>query len=283
VEGTQPAVPRTEDEQRSAGAAERVAPVAADGPARRRRAAILGGGALIAVSPVAVAGGLFLPGFAALGLGALLLLLPPRVELEHGPRPRLRVIRTSAAAGRRGMVWLARGTAHVGARTFRAVEHFAASKGRDGAGRVGREAVGGAVTVGRAATAAVSRGSSWVQAVAPRVLGGLVAAARSLAREARSAAVFARVRIGPMLRRACTAGLAGSARAGHEIAALARSVSEPLSALVDARSGPRELRAPLPPPPRRARGSAKPVKRTPAPHPGSRPRSGSRRPPPSSR
>ena len=282
VEGIEPSVPWTEDEQSRTDAGEQGVPLDADGPARRRRSAILGGGALIAISPVAVGVGLFVPGFAALGLGALLLLLPPRHEQGH--RSRLRVIRTAAVAGGRGMVWLARGTAHVGARTFRVVERFVAGKGRAGAVRIAREAVAGAAAVGRATTAAGSRGSSWVQSVAPRVLAGLVAAARSLAHEARSASVFARARTGPTLRRAWTAALAGSMRVGHELVALARSVWERLSTLVDAGSGPHELGAPPPRPPQpRSRRSAKPMTRAAAPHPGSRIRSGSRRSPPSSR
>ena len=247
------------------------------GVAARR---FVGGGVLIAVSPVAVAVGLFVPGFAALGLGALLLLLPPRVRRERSHRSPLRVVRTLAAAGGRGVIALARGSADVGAGTFRAVENFAANEGRDGVVRIGRASAHGAAVVGGAASAGGSRGWAAVQVVALRVWRGLVAATRSLAREARSTMIRAWVRSRPMLRRAWAACLAGSRRAVHELAALARSASERLSALIDSRFGPRQVgslppRAPRPPP---RRGSAEPVRRTPALRPRSRTKAGGKPP-----
>jgi UPF0716 family protein affecting phage T7 exclusion len=281
VEGSQPAVPSTGDEQLQR-AAEQVL-LHGDRPARRRRSALVGGGVLVAASPVAVAAGLLVPGFAALGLGALLLLLPP-VRRERRHRSPLRVVvGTPAAAGGSGVVSLARGSVRVGARTFKAVEHFAANEGRDSAVRIGRASADGAAAVGRAASVGGSRGWSTVQLAALGVWRGLVAATRSLAREARSTSISAWERGGPLLRRAWAACLAGSQRAVHELAALARSASEQLSALIDSRSVPRQLRSMPPRAPRRppGRGSAEPARRTPAVRLGSRTRSGrSRRSPP---
>lgn len=257
-----PTMPSIGDEQRPHGVADGVVPPDVERPARRRRSAILGGGVLVAASPVAVGAGLFVPGFAALGLGALLLLLPPRERTHRSP---LRFIRTPVAAGWRGVAALARGTAHVGARTFSSVELFAAGKGRDGAARIGRVTVAAATAVYRSASAAGSRGWSAMQVVAPRVWSGLVEAARSLARVVRSASVRMWVSIRPTLRRAWAACLAGCVRTAHGLAALARSASERLSVLVDSRSGGRQLRslpprAPRPP----TRGTAGRVRRAPA-------------------
>src|SRR5262245_41572604 len=110
VEGGQPSMPSTGDEPTRGGAGGHVAPSDVERPARRRRSALVGGGVLVAASPAAVAAGLFVPGFAALGLGALLLLLPPRVPGERGHRLPWGIVRTPAAAGGRGMVVIARGT-----------------------------------------------------------------------------------------------------------------------------------------------------------------------------
>jgi hypothetical protein len=277
VEGSQPAVPSSGDEQ-PFRAAEQVALLDGDRPARRRRFALVGGGVLVAASPVAVAAGLLVPGFAALGLGALLLLLPP-VQRARRHRSPLRVVSTPAAAGGRGVVALASGSVRVGARTFKAVEHFAANEGRDGAVRIGRASADGAAAVGRAASVGGSRGWSAVELVALGIWRGFSAATLSLAREARSTSIRASERGGPLLRGAWAACLAGSRRAVYELAALARSASEQLSALIDSRSGPRQLGSLPPRAPRRppARGSTEPARRTPAVRPGSRTRSGRRR------
>jgi hypothetical protein len=285
VEGSQPAVPSTGNEQLRRDDAEQVVLLDGDRPARRRRSALVGGGVLVAASPVAVAAGLLVPGFAALGLGALLLLLPPRVRRNRKHRS-LRVVRTPAAAVGRGVVALGRGSARVGARIFKAVDDFAANEGRDGVVRIGRASAGAAAAVGRATSVGASRGWSAAQLIALRVGRGLVVATRSLAREARSTSIRAWERCRPMLRRAWAACLAGSRRAVHELAALARSASERLSPLVDSRSGARQIGSLPPRAPRRppARAAPEPVRRSPALRPGSRTRSGrSRGSPPSSR
>ena len=286
VEGSQPAVPSTGDEQPRRDDAEQVVLWDGDRPARRRRSALVGGGVLVAASPVAVAAGLLVPGFAALGLGALLLLLPPRVRRNRKHRSLLRVVRSPAAAVGRGVVVLGRGSARVGARIFKAVDDFAANEGRDGVVRIGRASAGAAAAVGRATSVGASRGWSAAQLVALRVGRGLVVATRSLGREARSTSIRAWERCRPMLRRAWAACLAGSRRAVHELAALARSASERLSALIDSRSGARQIGSLPPRAPRRppARAAPEPVRRSPALRPGSRTRSGrSRGSPPSSR
>ena len=286
VVGSERAVPSGGDERPRRVADEPVVLVDGDRPVRRRRSALVGGGVLVAVSPVAVAVGLFVPGFAALGLGALLLLLPPKVLRESSHRSPLPAVRRPLAAGGRGVFALARGSADVGARTFSAVASFAANEGRNGAVRIGRVTAHGAAAVGGAAFARASRGWSAAQVVALRIGRGLVAATRLLAREARSTAIRAWERSRPMLRRAGAACLAGSRRAVHELTAFARSASERLSALIDFRFGQRQVgslppRAPRPPPRRR---SAEPVRRTPALRPVPRTRAGvSRRSPPSSR
>lgn len=237
MERSESAVPSTVPEQR------RRTPypsfLDAERPPRRRRSALLGGAVLIAASPVAVGAGLFVTGFAALGLGALLLLLPPRARRERSHRTPMRVVRRSAAAGGHGAVVLARGTARVGASVFRATERFAAGSGRDGAVWTGRTAFRGANALGRAAFAAGSRGWSAVQVGAPRVWHGLVAVARWLARETRSASIRVWVYIRPLVRRAWGACEAGAARAAQQLAAVVHSASERLSAYVDSRSGPR--------------------------------------------
>jgi len=232
-------VPSTGDEQRRHVAAELLVPVDADPPARRRRSAVLGGGALVAASPFAVAAGLFVPGFAALGLGALLLLLPPRARRQRTHASPLRVVGAWAAAAGRRLVALVIGAAHVGARTFRAAGRFVAGPGRNGAARVWRATATGVATVGVAAAAAGARGWAAVQVVAPRVCRSLIVGTRSFARAARSTSIRAWARVEPMLRRAWAACVAGSARAGRELAALERSASKRLSAYIDSRSGPR--------------------------------------------
>src|SRR5262245_40987445 len=111
VEGEQPAQPAvlsTADDQWG-GAPHRLVPVDAGRPARRRRSAVLGGGVLVAASPVAVGAGLFVPGFAALGVGALLLLLPPSTHRERSHRSLLPFVRTPAAALGRAIAALVRG------------------------------------------------------------------------------------------------------------------------------------------------------------------------------
>ena len=210
-----------------------------DPPPRRRRSALLGGAVLIAASPVAVGAGLFVTGFAALGLGALLLLLPPRPRREHRHRTPLRVVRRAAAAGGRVAWTLARATAHIGASAFRATERFAEGSGRDGAAWIGRTTFRGATALGRAGFVAGSRGWSAVQVGAPRVWHALVATARWLARETRSASIRLWAFIRPRARRAWDACEAGAARAAHELGALVHSASARLSAYVDSRSGPR--------------------------------------------
>jgi hypothetical protein len=208
-------------------------------PPRRRRSALLGGGVLVASSPVTVGAGLFVPGFAALGLGALLLLLPPRARRERGHRTASRVVGVPTAAGGRAAVALARGTAHTSARTFWAVEHFAATNGRDGTFRMKVAALDTADAFGRTASVAGSRSWSAVQVGAPRAWRGLVATARSLAREGRTASIRIWVRVRPLLRRAWVACLTWLRRAAHELTALACSASRKLSSYVDSRSRPR--------------------------------------------
>jgi hypothetical protein len=210
-------------------------------PPRRRRSALVGGGVLVASSPVTVGAGLFVPGFAALGLGALLLLLPPRVRRERSPRTRapLRLVRVPTAAGGRATVALGRGSARTGARTFSAVKHFAATDGRDGAIRLGAAVSAGAGVLGRTASTAGSRGWSRVQVDAPRAWYALVALARLIARETRSASIWLWVRLRPLLRRAWLACRAGVIALAEQLAFMARSASERLSAYVDSRSRPR--------------------------------------------
>jgi hypothetical protein len=189
---------------------------------------------------VTVGAGLFVPGFAALGLGALLLLLPPRVRGERRSRaPSLRLVRVPAAVGGRAMLALARGSARTGARTFWAVEHFAANDGRDGAIRIGAAVSEGAGVVGRTASVAGSRGWSRMQVDAPRAWYGLAAIARTIAREARSASIRLWVRVRPLLRRAWLVCRAGVIALAEQLAVSARSASERLSAYVDSRSRPR--------------------------------------------
>jgi len=226
-------VPATVGEERR-----RVASLDAKPPPRRSRPALLGGGALVAFSPVAVGGGLFVLGFGALGLGALLLLLPPRARREHEPRAPLRLVRTPAAVGGRAALAMTRGSARTGARTFRAVEHFAANDGRDGAVRLGAAASEGAALLGRTASAAGARSWTAVEAGLPRAWHGLVAIARTIAGEARSASIWLWARTQPLLRRAWLACRAGLRALAEQVAVLARSASERLSAYVDSRTGP---------------------------------------------
>ncbi len=208
-------------------------------PPRRRRPALLGGGVLVAASPVAVGAGLFVLGFAALGLGGLLLLLPPRPQGEPGHRRRLHVVRVAAVSGGRGAVALMRGTVRTGALTFSAVEHYAATDGRDGAVRIGAATVERAKALGRAGATAGALGWSAVRIRAPKLWRLLVAAMRSLAREARAAWIRSRIRTEPILRRAWAGCLAGLARVAEELAPLARSAAERVSAYVDSRLRPR--------------------------------------------
>jgi len=265
VEGRSPVVPSPEEEHPRGVAAERGVPVWSERPRRRRRSALLGGAILVAVSPVAVGAGLFVPGYAALGLGALLLLLPPpRGSSRRRHRSSLRVVGTSAAAAGRGIVAVARAGGRAGARTLGAVQHFAAHQGRDGA-----------AAAGRVVRATGSRAWATLLVVTPLVWRGLVVAARSVARETQSTSIRVWKRTRPVLRRAWAAVVAGSVRAAHELARFARWASERLSAFVDSRTasgqrGSRAPRAPGPPP----ETPAEPTRRTPAPHPGARVRSG---------
>ena len=234
VERRQTAVPSIAEQRRRAGD---LSPLDARRPPRRRRSALLGGGALIASSPVTVGAGLFVVGFTALGVGMLLLLLPPRRDGRRGAS--LRVVRVPAAAGGRAVVALGRGTARTGARTFWAVERFAADNGRVGAARVGAATSEGAVVIGRSASAAGSRSWSEVQVWAPRAWRALVAATRRLALEAHSASIRLWIRAQPLLRRAWAAGRAGVTAAAERLAVLARSASERLSTYLESRSPPR--------------------------------------------
>jgi len=187
----------------------------------------------------AVGAGLFVLGFAALGLGGLLLLLPPRPEGEPGHRRRLHVVRVAALAGGRGAVALMRGTVRTGALTFSAVEHYAATDGRDGAVRIGAATVERARAVGRAGATAGALGWSAVRIRAPKLWRLLVVAMRSLAREARAASIRSWIRTEPILRRVWAGCLAGLARVAEELAPLARSAAERVSAYVDSRCRPR--------------------------------------------
>jgi hypothetical protein len=181
----------------------------------------------------------FVPGFAALGLGALLLLLPPRERRQESHGTRLRVVRRTAAATRRRAAASAHWIAQVLARAFGAVAHFVATTGRDGAVQVGRVISAGAAAIGGAAAVAGSRGLSALRVGAPRAWRGSVAAARSFGRHTRSATIRAWVRMQPLLRRAWAVCLAGTERAARRIGALTSSASKRLSAYIDSRSRPR--------------------------------------------
>jgi hypothetical protein len=233
VERRQTAVPSIAEQRRRAGD---LSPLDVRRPPRRRRSALLGGGLLIASSPVTVGAGLFVVGFTALGVGMLLLLVPPRPAGRH--RGSLRVVRVSTAGGR-AMVALGRGTARTGASTFWAVERFAADNGRVGAARVGAATSEGAVVIGRSASAAGSRSWSEVQVWAPRAWRALVAATRRLSLEAHSASIRLWIRAQPLLRRAWAACRAGVTAAAERLAVLARLASERLSAYLESRSPPR--------------------------------------------
>jgi hypothetical protein len=213
--------------------------LATDPPPRRRRSALLGGGVLIAASPAAVGAGLFVPGFAALGLGALLLLLPPRPRREHGRAASWRVIRRTWAAARRCAIASARWVAHTIARPSRAMARFARTSGRDGAVRIGRATAAGAAAIASAAAVAGSRGWAAAQVWAPRAWRGSSAAAQLVGREARSATVRSWARILPLLRRAEALFVAGTERAATEIGVYASSASRRLSAYVQSRVRPR--------------------------------------------
>ena len=164
---------------------------------------------LVAVSTVAVGAGLFVPGFGALGLGAVLLLLPPkRPEPRHRGPSRVGVRTLLVTAGRATRA-LARRTAGIGAHAFGQVGRFA--------GIVARQSGVGA---GRAAH-------------------GLVATTRTLAREARAASIRLWLSSEPILRRAWAVCRAGSGRAARELSALARAASERASEYIDSRSRPR--------------------------------------------
>lgn len=226
MEGTESRVPSSEHPGDLAG------PVRAPSapPARRRRSAIVGAAALVAVSPVAVAAGMFVPGFAALGVGALLLLLPPRARREGERRSPRRIVGAPLVAAGRGILTSARGTA-VGAR-------------------------GANAAAARTWAVAGDAASSGAQ--------GLVVAARRLVDDGRAASSATWSRIGPMLGRAWAAGVAGSVRGGHELDALARTASERLSAVIDANQ---PFVRPVARPPHRAprRGPREPIPRAPRP------------------
>ena len=199
-----------------------------DRPARRRRSALLGGGALVAAAPIAVGAGLFVAGYAALAVGALLLLLPPRARRKRR-HPSLRTVAgaRAAAIGERVLA-LARAIGAGGVRMWNALELLAATKGRDGAGRVGR-----------AARAAGSRAWSALQIAVPRSWRRLVLAARCIVRKTRVTSARLWVRVRPLLRRSWLACRAGSVRAARRVAAVERSASERLSAYVDSHSATR--------------------------------------------
>lgn len=129
--------------------------------------------------------------------------------------------------------------ARTGARTFWTVEHYAVTSGRDGAVRIGAATIDQAGALRRKASAAGSRGWSKLLVYAPRAWRRVAATASSLAREARSASARMWARARPVLRRAWAACMAGFGRAAHELATLAHSASERLSAYVDSRTGPR--------------------------------------------
>jgi hypothetical protein len=208
-----------------------VVPLEADRPPRRRRSALLGGGLLIAASPAAVGAGLFAPGFAALGLGALLLLLPPTERRDRGRRTPWRVVHAAATVLRRGIVEPARWIAHVVADVLRAVARFAATTGRDGTVRVGRATSAWAGVVGTAGELAGSRAWSAARVLAPRAWRRSVAAARSVAHDTQSATIRASLRIQPLLHRAGAVCLAGTERAATEMDAFVSSASRRLSKL----------------------------------------------------
>lgn len=152
---------------------------------------------------------MFVAGFAALGVGAGLLLLPPRERRRSG----LGAVRGTAAHLRRGAAALARGLGAVGTRTFRSVGHVVIESGRDGVVLIGRATRDYAAVVGRA----TAGGSSAARIAAPRAWRGLVAVGGSLGGDARSAAI----------------------RTVDETGALAHAASRRLSAFVDSRAGRR--------------------------------------------
>jgi hypothetical protein len=208
-------------------------------PPRRRRPALLGGGVLIAASAVAVGAGLFVVGFAALGLGGLLLLLPPRPQGEPGHRRRSHAVRVAAVSGGRGVVALMRGAVRAGALTFSAVVHYVATDGRDGAVRIGAAMVERATALGRAGATVGALGWSAVRSRAPKLWRLLVEAMRSFGREARTAWIRSWSRTEPILRRVWAGCLAVLARVAEELAPRARSAAERVSAYVDSRCRPR--------------------------------------------
>jgi hypothetical protein len=216
-----------------------VVPVEANRPPRRRRSALLGGGLLIAASPAAVGAGLFVPGFAALGLGALLLLLPPTERRDRERRTLWRVVHAPATVVRRGVVEPARWIAHVVADVLRAVARFAATTGRDGTARIGRATLAWAAVVGNEAAVVGSRAWSAARVGAPRAWRGSVAAARSVFSDTQSATIRASLRIQPLLHRAAAVCLAGTERGTREIGAFASSASKRFSKLTAER--PRAL------------------------------------------
>jgi hypothetical protein len=228
---------------------------------RRPRSAILGGGVLVAASPVAVAAGQLVVGFAALAVGGVLLLLPPRQVGRHDHRRRLGV---GAAFGAAGAVaaGACRAVVHAGGSALKGTERLAANEGRAAAAAAGRAIAAGAVAAWRF----------------------LLVVVAMLAHVTRLAARWAHERGGPALARAWKEFAAAGRRAAHELSALARATSHRVAtaAVAASRSDAlRPLRSGAPRP--RSRGSAGLGRRARGPRPGSRTRADrSRRSPPSS-
>jgi hypothetical protein len=223
VEGAEPRVPSNEGQPWPLGPAQAVpAQALRPAPGRRRRSAIVAGGALVALSSVVVSVGLFVPGFAALALGALLLLLPPRTRLGRERRSPLRIFGARLSAGVRAILASAARALRSAARGSAAVGRLAGGRGREGVRRVA-----GASARGSAAVAF----AMWTGAgIAGR---GMAAGSRELADAFDSASSAAWARSRPWLERAWAAALAGSVRGRRELDALATTASERLSAMID--------------------------------------------------
>jgi hypothetical protein len=228
---------------------------------RRPRWAILGGGVLIATSPVAVAAGQLVVGFGALALGGALLLLPPRQVAPPGHGRRLAVGRALGAADRVAAS-ACRAVVRAGGSALRRMERLAANEGRATVAAAGRAVAAGA-------------GAAW------RFL--LIVAAM-LAHVTWLVARWAHERGGPTLASMWRASAAACRRAARELGALVRATSHRVATVAVAASRSDALRPLRPRAPRpRSRGSSGPGRRARAPRPDSRTRADrSRRSPPSS-
>jgi hypothetical protein len=216
---------------------------------------------LVAVSPVAVAAGQLVVGFAALALGGALLLLPPRQVAQPGHRRRLA---PGAVLGAAGAVAAGayRSAVRAGASALRRMRRLAANEGRATASAAARASAAGAAAVWRL----------------------LLIVAALLAHVTWLAARWADERGVPALAQMVRALAVAGRRAAHELSTLLRATSHRVGTAAAAASRSdalRPLRSGAPRP--RSRGSSGLARRPRAPRPGSRTRADrSRRSPPSS-